>query len=521
MQLRLILFGTASLVISFFASLTVMNLVWPQDEAASVKPALTAPPPLPAATRKSIVVAPISIAISAIRDTVDRAAPRNFTGNADNPAKQLIQDAVINWTAARGPITAAGANNTLSISTPLSGTVHVGGVLTQQAGGAVNGLVNNLLGGDTAKKLGNVGINVKNLNANADLRGLVIVAAKPALLSNWRVEPNLAAQVSLADTNVATSGVRLNVANQLRPVIDHMVSEQVATMTQRVRSNPIIEQNARAQWTKMCRSMPLQAPGSGLPELWIELRPLKLSAMQPKIDAGNVQLVLAIEGETRITATETKPVCPFPNGLDIVPSLEAGRVDIGVPIDLPFTEVNTIVDSQIKGHTFPDDGKSAVAITVKSASVEPAGDRLLISLLVNAQEKRSFFGFGGDATVHVYGKPVLDQAEQVLRLTDIQLAVESEAAFGLLGAAARAAMPYLQRALADKAKVDLKPFAANARDKIAAAMGEFRKSEDGVTVDTAVTGLRLTDIAFDSKTLRVIAEADGTVSVAVKQLPAL
>jgi hypothetical protein len=145
----------------------------------------------------------------------------------------------------------------------------------------------------------------------------------------------------------------------------------------------------------------------------------------------------------------------------------------------------------------------------------------LISLLVNAQEKRSFFGFGGDATVHVYGKPVLDQAEQVLRLTDIQLAVESEAAFGLLGAAARAAMPYLQRALADKAKVDLKPFAANARDKIAAAMGEFRKSEDGVTVDTAVTGLRLTDIAFDSKTLRVIAEADGTVSVAVKQLPAL
>ena len=138
---------------------------------------------------------------------------------------------------------------------------------------------------------------------------------------------------------------------------------------------------------------------------------------------------------------------------------------------------------------------------MKKATVEPAGDRLLISLLVTAEEKKTFFGFGGDATVHVYGKPVLDQAQQVLRLTDIRLAVESEAAFGLLGAAAKAAMPYLQKSLADKAKVDLKPFAANARNKIAAAMKEFSKSEDGVTVSAAVTGLR-SPTSPDAKTLR-------------------
>jgi hypothetical protein len=292
-------------------------------------------------------------------------------------------------------------------------------------------------------------------------------------------------------------------------------------MQQRVRANPIIEQTARAQWAKICRSIPLQAQGAGLPELWIEVRPVKVLAMQPKIDAANVQLTLAIDGETRITSAQTKPNCPFPVALEIVPSLDAGKVNIGVPIDLPFTEVNKIIDAQLKGKTFPDDGSGAVAITVKSATVEPAGDRLLISLRVSAEEKKTFFGLGGDATVHVYGKPVLDQTQQVLRLTDIQLAVESEAAFGLLGAAAKATMPYLQKALADRAQIDLKPFAANARDKIAAAMKEFRKSDDGVTVDAAVTGLRLADIAFDAKTLRVIAEADGTVNVAITSLPAL
>jgi hypothetical protein len=115
---------------------------------------------------------------------------------------------------------------------------------------------------------------------------------------------------------------------------------------------------------------------------------------------------------------------------------------------------------------------------------------------------------------------VLDQAQQTLRLTDIQLAVESEAAFGLLGAAARAAMPHLQKALAEKATIDLKPFASNAQRKIAAVIADFQKNENGVRVAAEIDKLRLADIAFDSKTLRVIAEAEGAINVFINSLPA-
>ena len=107
---------------------------------------------------------------------------------------------------------------------------------------------------------------------------------------------------------------------------------------------------------------------------------------------------------------------------------------------------------------------------------------------MKAREKKSWFGFGTEATVHVWGKPALDQENQILRLTDISLAVESEAAFGLLGTAARAAMPYVQKALADKAVIDLKPFANDARTKIAAALTEFQQVGNGVRVDAAVNG---------------------------------
>ena len=49
-------------------------------------------------------MAPVAVALSAIRDVADRAAPRNFAGKADNPVSQVLQNADIGWTASRGPI---------------------------------------------------------------------------------------------------------------------------------------------------------------------------------------------------------------------------------------------------------------------------------------------------------------------------------------------------------------------------------------------------------------------------------
>jgi hypothetical protein len=108
-----------------------------------------------------------------------------------------------------------------------------------------------------------------------------------------------------------------------------------------------------------------------------------------------------------------------------------------------------------------------------------------------------------------------------VRLNDLELAVESEAAFGLLGAAARTAVPHLQRALMQNATIDLKPFAANAQKKIADAIAEFQKSGAGVKVDANIDNVRLSEVAFDSKTLRVIVEAQGAMNVSVSKLPEL
>jgi hypothetical protein len=474
--------------------------------------------PLPQVARSSIIMTPVSISLGAIRDVAEKATPRTFGGRADNPVAQVLQNADIGWTAARGAIAATGAQDTLSLATPLTGKLNVTGSLSSKATGAVTDAIGSLLGAEAAKQVGS--INIKNLNANAEIKGNVVITMRPRLAAAWYVEPNFGAQVNLGDTTLSVAGARVNVPAQVKPVIDKTVGEQLNLLAERIRKDPSLMRAAQAQWLRACRSLPLRSTSAALPSVWLEVRPTRALAAQPVVDANAVTVTIGIEAETRVTPSETRPDCPFPDKITVIPPTSGG-VNVAVPIDIPFTELNKLIDTELAGRTFPEDGSGPVDVTVKHATVTPSGDRLLISLQVHAKEKASFFGFGADATIHIWGRPLVDQNQQVLSLTDLQLAVESDAAFGLLGAAARAVVPHLQRALIERSVIDLKPFADNAREKIATAIAEFQKNDNGIRVDTDISSLTLTEIAFDANILRVTATAEGTMNVRVNTLPGL
>ncbi len=519
---RLAISGICIVAVCYAATLWALKRFVPTDSGLPEALAILQPPPtLQPVTRASHVIAPVAVALTAIGQSLDAATPREFAGKNDNPVTQLLGQAEIGLTVTRGTMSAAGQPNTLTINTPLNGVVRITGQIGTTAGKAVGGIggaIGDLIGSDSVgKQIENFA--VKALDQRADFRGNVVVTSRPQITSSWHIEPNLVGRLDFGDTGTNIAGIRVNLASEIKPVLDPIVSNQITALQTRLRNDPTIERTAREQWIKMCRSIPLGGEKTGLPPLWLEMRPVRAAAAQPQVDARNVTITIGVQAETRILPNETKPNCPFPAQLELVPPMQDGVLAVGVPIDMPFTELNSLIEQQLKGRHFPEDGSGPVDVEVLRATLAAAGEKLLISLRVKAREKKSWFGFGTEATVQIWGKPALDQQDQILRLTDISLAVESEAAFGLLGTAARAAMPYLQKALADKAVVDLKPFANDARAKIAAALKEFQQSGNGVRVDASVNGLRLTGIEFDARTLRVIAEANGVVKVAVTQLP--
>src|ERR1700733_4028905 len=338
---KVIVLAIAVVAASFFVSLKAMD--WLSKRGTVVSPALAELPPLPPAPRISSIIAPITIPITAIREAADRAAPRNFAGKADNPAAQILQNADIGWTASRGPIAATGAQDVLSLTTALTGKLNVTGSLSSKATGAVGDALGSLLGGNVAKQIGSV--NIKALNASAEIKGNISITSRPKLAAAWRIEPNLAGQVTLSDTGLTVAGLRVNVPAQVKPLIDKTIADQLAAVDARIHDDPAFERNARIQWAKACRSIPIQGGGaaSSLPALWLELRPTRAIAAQPRVDATAVTLTLGIEAETRITPVQTKPDCPFPATIAIIPPTP-GRLSIGVPIDMPFTEINKIVE---------------------------------------------------------------------------------------------------------------------------------------------------------------------------------
>lgn len=515
-RFRLIVGAAAIIAIFFSATLWALDRFFPADITANA-PKLAALPPLKPLTQTSFIIAPVAVTLPAIQTALEKAAPRDLAGKSDNPVSTLLAKADVGITMGRGSIAVTGRNDGLVISTPVNGNLKVTGQVAAQAGnltGALTGLFNRAIGKQVKT------ITSQVLDQHAEVHGNITITARPALTPGWRLEPNMSGQVSIDNGALSLAGIKIKVAPEVKPLIDREVNAQIAALQNRLRNDPIIERTMRREWAETCRSMPFGGGNTGLPEMWLELKPMRAAAAQPAIDAKAVTLVVGMQAQTRVVAKQTKPDCPFPKQLDIVPQLAPG-LTVALPIDVPFTDVNKLLEAQLKGRRFPNDPNAPVEIEVRKARLGASGDRLLISLLVKAREHKSWFGFGATATLHIWGKPVLDREKQILRLTDLSLAVESNAAFGLLGAAAQAAVPYLKDALAQNAVIDLKPFAADAKKKIAAALAEFRQAGNGTRVDAAVDDLRLTGIEFDSKTLRVIAEATGRVSVAVSQLPSL
>jgi hypothetical protein len=416
---------------------------WFAPSAPDRRPNLVEAPPLAPVSRSSVIVMPAAIALSAIQEALEKAAPRDSSGKPEIPAALNPFNTEIDWSLVRGPFAVSGRPDAIELSTALRGSFRVSGQMPTPPGGfsglpGIPGL-QGLFGGGQGRP-GTQSPAERTTDQRAEIAGNIMLTARPTLLPGWRLEPNLASRVTIGDASISMMGTKLNLSQEMKPNLERTINEQVAALQAWIRNSPLLEEAARREWEKMCRSIPL-GTAAGLPNLWIEFRPTRALAAQPRIDATALTLTLGVQAETRIIPNETKPDCPFPRQLELVPQMEQGRVSIDLPVDVPFTEISRLLEAQLKGKTFPEDKSGGVTATIRTVNLAASGDRLLMSLGITANETKSWFGLSADATIHVWGRPVLDRGRQMLRLDNITLDVDSEAAFGVLGVAARAALP--------------------------------------------------------------------------------
>jgi hypothetical protein len=322
MNKRTIILGVIVVVAAFIVATMLMNVFWPTTFQEG-RPRLVAVPPLPPLTGNSTVLTPAAITMSAIRDALEAQAPRNLSGKPTNPVSQLLSNADLNFTITRGPLNVSGRSDALVVTTQLAGTFQARGTVTGAAN-ALGDTIGNMIGGNLGQQVQSLA--GKTFDQHADLHGTVTTLSRPMIGTNWRLSPNLSAQVNIVDVVLPVAGIKLSMSNEVKPVVDSLVRDQTNALEARLRNDPFIENAARAQWIKLCRAMPLGAAGANMPNLWLEIRPTRAIAAQPKIDPAAVTLFVGVQAETRIVPNETKPDCPFPSQLDIVPQANEGSI---------------------------------------------------------------------------------------------------------------------------------------------------------------------------------------------------
>ena len=357
MNFRIIILGIAIVVAAFIGATLLMNLLWPSSLQEG-RPQLVAVPPLPPLAGTSTVLAPAAIAMSAIRDALEAEAPRNLSGASAKSGVAIAASGRAQFhhraRAARRHRAARCLGGEHRAQRHLPGARHAHRRRRRSRQHArQHARRQSWPAGAGARRQGLR--SARRLSRHRHRRRRAR-ASRP----NWRLAPNLTAQVNVVDVVLPIAGVKLSVSNEVRPLLDNMVREQTGALESRVRNDPFIENAARAEWIKLCRAISLGAAGQGVPDLWLEIRPMRAIAAQPKIDANAVTLLVGVQAETRIVPNETKPNCPFPTQLDIVPQANEGTLDIAVPIDIPFPEVSRLIEAQVKGKTFPEDGSGSV-----------------------------------------------------------------------------------------------------------------------------------------------------------------
>ena len=183
------------------------------------RPALAPPPPLAPVTRSSTVIAPVAVTLTAIRDAMEKGAPPDLSGKADLPPLPFVANIDLAWSVSRGPFTVAGRPEGLAISTSLTGSLRAGGQIGAAASGFLGspGDLSDLLGslfGDKPAPPRRQNQPERKLDERADVRGSATLTSRPVLLPQWRMEPNLTSQITIADASLSILGVQLSVPEE-------------------------------------------------------------------------------------------------------------------------------------------------------------------------------------------------------------------------------------------------------------------------------------------------------------------
>ena len=474
---------------------------------AAMAPAEAQAPPAPAPTdaapTTSLILTTITVPMPVVGRAVEAAVPKTGSGTVVNPVKNpVIVDDVLTWNFTRSPLQTKGESGAIVISSTISGTTHMKGTVS-------------LVRGELRRFIGNAGIPDIPFSGTTAIRATSTARARPQLLPTWRVQPNLTLSAKVQRASLPIKGFgTVSIQGQVQSQIDAQVGELRRQLEAKMRDDTRIETEARKGWDALCRAHPLDMDRDGKPELYLRVTPLRARAAQPVIDATGIAQQVGIEAKTEVSHDGARPVCPFPATVELQPMAEP-RFDITLPVEIGFTQLNTLVGSQLPRTI--ENAEYRLRAEIRRITVAPADSgRLALSVDATVSAMQADNPSPTRSTFVVRATPRLDAARQRITFTNAEIDPASLEAFGLTGVLATGAARMLETAIAEL-EIDVAAEAARLPRLAEAAVATLNGAKDSeVEITATFDPPKLIGLDFDETRLRMIAQARGKVTAAIR-----
>ena len=418
---------------------------------------------------------------------LEAAAPLTMKGERLDPIEGPFRDDKLRWNARRAPIRVSTASGKIEARTKLAGRVRINGRLA--------------------------GVPVA---AQADLNAQVAIRARPRLLQDWRLEPNLSAQVAVTRARVPIKRLgSVNVRRFLVQELEAKVAEFERRLNRDIGSNPFIEETATRAQARLCGVHPVDMGGQAG---WLRVRPEGWEAGQPRIEEGGLRVGLGLRARLDMQVGDKPPApdCGLDASLQLVADLPEPALNLSAAARIGWDALSDYATRELAGREIAGGaGGQNLSITPKRVVLSPFGSGILVSVGFSGKTG-GWLGARLDGDIHLIARPVLDVEKEELRLEDVSLWVDSAQAISATGAIGALAGPFVEDLVARKAVLDLSGHAQTARLRLAAAqarLNEGHLAADGVALSGAIDRIDLRDVVVSEAGLLLRVTAQGALSV--------
>ncbi|GGK28798.1 hypothetical protein GCM10008955_23150 [Deinococcus malanensis] len=299
-------------------------------------------------------------------------------------------------------------------------------------------------------------------------------------------------------------GVRVSVQSLVDSQVRAQLAKVTAEVERAVREGADLKDRAGVLWVRAQQPWTLPTPESAY--ALVQPRTLSVTPFRFTPDALKVTLGAAFDLKAGLGRAPAVTARPLP-ALNVASTL-TDRVDLSVPVRLPYPELSAAATKYAATQTFPLPVPTSPTLRITGVSVKPAGSALGVTVAVRVDGP---LGLRVPATVDVTGTPVLGPGGRIVTLRNVTVRTRREGLTGrVIGWLADArAQAFVSR----MARFDLGPKLTQAQAQL---QGRLPYSPTpGVTLSGKVGTLQLTGLQVRPDALAVTAAATGSLKAAL------